>query len=172
MNIQSSNTYSSARFQNFKGLTSKLSNKVYSLNELEELATKYNKSDGVVGSLPADWIKNIGTKDKKEHIKNFYKGFKELIERAKTDGFEHAQARIDALLKKNKLVKKKAKVEIDYIGQGSFGDAFRIFDGKKSYALKIFKNKTEPLYPIHGNFVEQNFISYINKNSTKNSPDW
>lgn len=171
----------------FTGLTKALSGKLYELST--EIVEKL-KRNGIVGTLPEEWINTIPKESKTEDIKDIYEGFadaanalmldcdtaikyyydykdnpnelKPLLE----DKLDRASNLLKETLVKHKIIDTNDPLKIEYLGIGLHGCGYKFEVAGKKYVIKSYHDypKEELLTNNHhGPYIETNRATYINK---------
>ena len=170
-------TYSNPNFNkyliNFAGATTKLKKQACkSIEEIKKIIQDNPKSNGIIGSLPFEWIQQIPSNDRENTIKSFYFDFGKIISnfRETKDKLE-CEDKITELMQKSNIIRSDNKITLNKLGSGAFGDAYLINtqDDKQNFVLKIFKEVEFSNHgnqqDIHGNYAEINRMAYINNAS-------
>lgn len=175
MEIETSQFYNLNNPTSFKGLTAKLTKATYSKKEVVALFKRYErKSNGIVGQLPHEWINLIPFEKRKLVIKNLFQELGEAFSLLRKNNFSERinllEKRLNKIFKNVGILKRKQSVNLTPIGQGGFGQVYKLKLLNKSYALKVFKvnndNKSWK-YLENGNFYEQALGQYLKKKIPK-----
>lgn len=162
---------------NFKGLTRYFSNGFHTADELINAMEKYPKSNGIVGSLPREWVQKIQKEERTEKIKLLYSAFEQSIKDLifNTQNTRSAEKTLNEAFKSLGIIKQKQNISLSLLSkEGSFGDIYRLdipisSQVEKHYVIKRFRShlpkEVKPGKGFkHGNFVEQNTAFFIQKN--------
>ena len=174
--------------QSFTGMTKLMKRKIYidGKKDILALIEKRNENQStIVGQLPHDMFARL-TKDKEQRagaINEIMTTFGEIAEEirsfrpgAKASNLEHKNRRSDSTIEKLKNLFEKynlkntnEKVELEFLGRGDYGSAFRIrgiHDNitNDDYILKVHtvadRGPNWHRYKSHGNFAEPNTAEY------------
>ncbi len=178
------------RFQNFTGLTKLMKKKVYIDGEKDILNIIKNRKDTqstLVGKLPPEMFanlnKNVNQKDLPDAIREVMAAFGKVAEEIRTffvsvnsTATEFKNQRSDScveylksVLEKFKLTTGKEDVDLEFLGGGAYGSAYRIhglhdYKTNDDYILKVHKviddGKNWNEYKSHGNYAEPNTAVY------------
>ncbi|HSA07532.1 MAG TPA: hypothetical protein P5556_10185 [Candidatus Gastranaerophilales bacterium] len=159
---------------NFTGLTRDLGNKAFHYEDsIIKQVDKYPNADGVVGSLPSEWINRIPEEQRSEKIKNLHKEFKIIVcNIRKNYNADNASNEMNKAFHEAGILTNKQKLTLKKIDGGSFGMVYllNICPDEKSdkYVIKVFDN-TRTSYVSHGAPTEINRGIYWAKNAGRNS---
>lgn len=164
----------------FRGLTSVLSKKPYNKVETAALYQKYyNKSHGIVGRLPAEWIFKIPFEERASTIKDIFSflgtSFSSLRLKYEDFAIQKQVARnLTYFFKSKKIIGPKDKIGIEFAGSGAYGNVYKLNVQNKNYAVKVFSsldnissNDNISLDYCNGNFFEQNIAQFLTKKVPK-----
>ena len=150
----------------FNGLTSTLKGNLYTSPTIKKLARSFPKSNGTVGSVPFEWLRNIPRENRREFTKNLYEVFSDIVEIQRSKVFANGKCSkiLKNFLVNNGIIQEKDRLMFQYLGSGDFANVVSFEVGNKKYALKIFSRKKylEKIDSEFGNCAEQNNALYIN----------
>jgi hypothetical protein len=166
---------------NFKGLTTSLKKRAFSSEDsiIAEIK-KYPNSNGIVGSIPAEWIEKIPKEERKDKIKNLYTALGEIFLDLRKQGqfaeenIENTSNKINKVLHNSGILAGDQKVKLKKLQPGKFGTGYLLDEnfakdekyGK--YVIKLF-HYIKSDNNFHGNNVEPNRALYWLKNAGKNT---
>lgn len=157
----------------FQGLTRYFSNGCHAPEDLIQATIKYSKSNGVIGSLPFEWIQKIPKEERKDKIKLLYLGFQEAFENLsnfhRTNTLEPI---LNEAFKKARIIKNEQNIHLDLLSdKGTFGYVYDLTvptseNEVKHYVIKKYKSNypkgwAESSGLSHGNYVEQNRALFL-----------
>lgn len=158
-----------AQQQSFTGLTRYFSSACRSAEELVTAENKYPKNQGVIGSIPFEWVQKIPKELRKERIKELYSSFKEAVDQLHINmaSIKTAKNILADAMQKAGIINSADKLNFDLLSkEGRFGIAYslkvNLFEKEtKHYVLKKFRskkpNRLDVYRPfVHGNYIEQN----------------
>jgi len=163
----------------FEGLTSNLGKRAYS--DEESIITEienYPYANGIVGSLPSEWIEKIPQKERKDKIKTLYAELGQIFSdlklqgRFKENNIEKASNEINKVLHDSGILFENQRVNLEKIGVGKFGTVYLLkenFDKDKKYSKYVIKlfHTVQADNNFHGTYVESNRAMYWLKNAGK-----
>lgn len=158
-----------AQQQSFTGLTRYFSSACRSAEELVNAEKKYPNNQGVIGSIPSEWVQKIPKELRKERIKELYSSFKTIVDELSlnTNRTKIAKNILAEAMQKAGIIDNVDKINFDLLSQeGRFGATYSLKINlsekeTKNYVLKKFRSQkpcriSEKHEFIHGNYIEQN----------------
>ena len=120
-----------------------------------------------IGSLPADWLKNLSKDEYKSATQKVDETFYEFaIDTEKSSDFNQLLPPLVEALKK---ILKRNDITINFEGKGGFKYCQKLNVGDYSYALSTFKAPTKDCYsakhPDHSQFAEPQKVFWVYKKS-------
>lgn len=162
---------------NFNGLTRDMKKIAYkNAPEIIKYVEKHPKSNGIVGSLPYEWVSRIPKENRKELVKEFYQNMKGVFlkggKKVFGQGVEVDAYSLKQTFLKAGIISSGNDLDIGYKNYGGYGDVFklRINNDKNEYALKVFKEDETKSF-CGGNYVELNKAAYWQEQAGSKT-DW
>ena len=172
----------------FMGVSKQISNKLYEFfTDIEEVLNQNNRTYGVAGNLPEEWLEHVPKKMKKVVINNVLAAFA-----VAADQLTFFNDTIEALhlmqkSEQNKEIKLKVQqaskyletsfietgiinaddtIDLKFVGIGEFGMSYTFKVGDEIYSFKQFnpyeRFTHKPDHP-HGKLMEPNRAIFLNK---------
>lgn len=158
----------------FNGLTSTLKGNLYSSPIIKKMAYAFPNSKGAVGTVPAEWLRNIPKNERKTFILNLYDVFSK-ISRIQREKVFFINRKCTKLLKsffvENGVIKPNERLKFSSSGQGAFSYVLKFNVGNKKYAFKNFLKECylDDIISEYGNCAEQNNAAFLNADEKS---DW
>jgi len=162
---------------NFNGLTRDMK-KIACKNapEIIKYIEKHPKANGIVGSLPYEWVSRIPKENREEFVKEFYQNMKSIFHKGERKVFgQSVEINVNSLKQifiKAGIISSGNDLDIRYKDDGGYGDVLklRINNDKNEYLLKVFKQNYDKSF-CGGNYVELNKAAYW-KEQAGSHTDW
>lgn len=159
----------------YRGLTRQLSKNIYTHDAIGKLSELYPQSNGIVGNLPSQWIKNIPAENKSDKIKSLYSNlgmfFAHVFPITRSSTISNKI--LTSILRKGGAIAKDSEVSIRYEAQGFVARGYKIENVKENYSLFLKKYKKVSSYMSrrlrHGVNTESNTKVFLDKNIKQKS---
>lgn len=155
----------------FQGLTRDLSRTILSQEQILASVKKHPKANGYVGSLPAEWIKQIPKEQRSSVIPQIYKSFSNAVKSLDLSLAKRKKAtqQFKQTLCEYNIITPQTKVKFSNCGGGYFANVFKLQIGEQCFATKVFSENNLKNVKFFGNLFEQNNALYLNANKKS---DW
>lgn len=166
--------YSSTSYQ---GLNRHLSKQVFEPKNVEKLDKLFPKSNGIVGNIPQEWLKNIPVEMRGEIIPQLYQALGDFMRNIfpKLPGGTLKGIFLTRVLRKYNIINKETSIKVKKIGSGFMANGYKLksSDGSTLF-LKRFRGKTWLNRSLidsgkHGKVREANLKTFLSHNLKKNS---
>ena len=155
----------------YQGLNRQISKEVITKTTADAFCKLYPKSNGIVGNIPHEWVKNIPPQDREKNIKYFYDKMGTFIYWGLpifSDSTISSHI-LTKIFRKTGIIDKNNQIKITSFMEGALSDGYIISDKNsgKQFFLKRFK-KTFDNYGLrktglHGASPEINVKAYFKK---------
>ena len=171
MQIESNNV-------SYTGLTKKFSRSLFNYSDTLK-ALKSNTSNGIVGHIPNQWIKQIPCDLRRENITEYHKNMGFFVSKILpfTKDSKLSSFFITKIMRHSNIIPSKTSVKIQFVGEGSFGKGYSIINDATGdvFFLKKFKHKYDAKYFSlleHGIVTEANSKMYLKSNLKRKDKDF
>lgn len=124
----------------YTGLTKKLSKSRYSSEEIRSMVLKVNKSNGLVGHIPDQWVKQIPFEKRRDNITSFHKDMGVFVTKVlpRTKDSILSSLYLTHIMRRAKMIPKFSFMKIKFIDEGSFGEGYSLTN-KKNWRFFLFE---------------------------------
>lgn len=150
----------------YKGLTKKLSKLLYTYNEINRMVSSNKNSQGLVGHIPYQWVKQIPFDARRENITKFHKNMGFFVNKVLpfTQDSCLSSLMLTHIMRRSKIIPKNSSVKIKFVDEGSFAKGYLLTNNTTGdeFFLKRFKQLGDSLnIGFHGVLVESNNKMFI-----------